>query len=109
MLSYAPPELVPDLQRRIDEGAAEAGRRPAEIRRVSNLPGEITDAPAAELLHGPVEHWVETLTGFAIDLGFDTFIFWPGGDATRQVERFAEEVVPGVRDAVTRARRSSAA
>jgi len=109
LLSYAPPELVPDLQRRIDEGAAEAGRRPAEIRRIYNLPGEITEAPGTELLRGPVEHWVETLTGFAIELGFDTFIFWPGDDAPRQVERFAEEVVPGVRDAVTRARRRSAA
>jgi hypothetical protein len=80
-MTYAPPELVPDMQRRIDEGAAEAGRRPAEIRRIYNLPDEITEAPAAELLHGQVEHWVETLTGFAIELGFDTFIFWPGGDA----------------------------
>jgi alkanesulfonate monooxygenase SsuD/methylene tetrahydromethanopterin reductase-like flavin-dependent oxidoreductase (luciferase family) len=109
LMPYAPPEVVPDLQRRIDEGAAESGRRPAEIRRVSNLPGEITEAPAAELLRGPVEHWVETLTGFAIELGFDTFIFWPGDDAPQQVERFAQEVVPGVRDAVTRARRRSAA
>jgi alkanesulfonate monooxygenase SsuD/methylene tetrahydromethanopterin reductase-like flavin-dependent oxidoreductase (luciferase family) len=109
LLSYAPPALVPDMQGRIDEGAAEAGRRPAEIRRVYNLPGEITEGPAAELLRGPVEHWVETLTGFAIELGFDTFIFWPGDDALRQVERFAQEVVPGVRDAVTRARGRSAA
>lgn len=104
LMSYATPDLVPDLQRRIDEGAAEAGRRPAEIRRIYNLPGEITEGPATGLLQGPVEHWIETLTGFAIELGFDTFIFWPGGDAPRQVERFAEEVVPGVRDAVTRAR-----
>ena len=109
LMSYASPDLVPDLQRRIDEGAAEAGRRPDEVRRIYNLPGGITDAPATELLNGPVEHWIETLTGFAIELGFDTFIFWPGGDARREVERFAEEIVPGVRDAVARARRSSAA
>jgi alkanesulfonate monooxygenase SsuD/methylene tetrahydromethanopterin reductase-like flavin-dependent oxidoreductase (luciferase family) len=107
--SYAPPEIVPDMQRRIDEAAAEAGRRSTEIRRVYNLMGEITNGPGAELLRGPAEHWIETLTGFVLELGFDTFIFWPGGDAPDQVERFAEEVVPGVREAVERARRRSAA
>ncbi len=110
LMTYAPPEGAPDLQRRIDEAAAEAGRRPAEIRRVYNLPGEITDAPTGELLQGPVEHWVETLTGFALGLGFDTFIFWPGGgDASRQVERFAQEVAPRVREEVERTRGRSAA
>jgi hypothetical protein len=97
------------MQQRIDDAAAEAGRRPAEIRRVYNLIGEITETPGAELLQGPVEQWVETLTGFALELGFDTFIFWPGGPAPRQLERFAEEVVPGVREAVERARGRSAA
>jgi alkanesulfonate monooxygenase SsuD/methylene tetrahydromethanopterin reductase-like flavin-dependent oxidoreductase (luciferase family) len=106
---YAPPERVTEMQRRIDDAAAEAGRRPAAIRRVYNLMGEITEAPSGELLQGPVEHWVETLTGFALELGFDTFIFWPGGDGPGQVERFAEEVAPGVREAVERARGRSAA
>jgi hypothetical protein len=96
------------MQQRIDAAAAEAGRRPAEIRRIYNLMGEITEAAGAELFQGPVEHWVETLTGFALELGFDTFIFWPGGRAPHQVERFAEEVAPGVRAAVERARRSAA-
>jgi alkanesulfonate monooxygenase SsuD/methylene tetrahydromethanopterin reductase-like flavin-dependent oxidoreductase (luciferase family) len=105
---YAPPERVPEMQQRIDAAAAEAGRRPAEIRRVYNLIGEITETPGAELLQGPVEQWVETLTGFALELGFDTFIFWPGGPAPRQLERFAEEVVPGVREAIERARPSAA-
>jgi alkanesulfonate monooxygenase SsuD/methylene tetrahydromethanopterin reductase-like flavin-dependent oxidoreductase (luciferase family) len=101
---HALPDQVPEMQRRIDDGAAEAGRRPAEIRRVYNLMGEITEAPSAELLKGPVEHWVETLTGFALELGFDTFILWPRGDAPGQLERFAEQVVPGVREAVESAR-----
>jgi alkanesulfonate monooxygenase SsuD/methylene tetrahydromethanopterin reductase-like flavin-dependent oxidoreductase (luciferase family) len=109
-LSYAPPEVVPEMQRRIDEAAAEAGRPPAEIRRVYNVSGEITGAPAgAELLHGPVDHWIETLTGFALELGFDTFVFWPRGDPSTQVDRFAKEIVPGVREAVERARRRTAA
>jgi hypothetical protein len=37
-------------------------------------------------------------------LGFDTFVFWPESDPLAQVERFAREVVPGVREAVAKAR-----
>jgi alkanesulfonate monooxygenase SsuD/methylene tetrahydromethanopterin reductase-like flavin-dependent oxidoreductase (luciferase family) len=96
-LSWATPEIVPELQRRVDDGAAEAGRDPAEIRRLYNISGRIVDGPTNGLLDGPPGHWVETLTGFARELGFDTFIFWPADDPLGQVERFAEEVVPAVR------------
>lgn len=60
-----------------------------EIRRAYN----VSDASAEEL------------TRFALDLGFDTFVFWPQEDPVRQLERFAEEVVPEVRGAVDAARR----
>jgi hypothetical protein len=40
---------------------------------------------------------VETLTSFAADLGFDTFVFWPGGEPDAQLERFAQEVVSALR------------
>ncbi len=96
-LSWATPEIVPGLHRRVDEGAAEAGRDPAEIRRLYNISGRIVDGPTNGLLDGPVEHWIETLTGFARELGFDTFIFWPADEPPRQLERFAEEVVPALR------------
>jgi alkanesulfonate monooxygenase SsuD/methylene tetrahydromethanopterin reductase-like flavin-dependent oxidoreductase (luciferase family) len=99
-LSWATPEIVPGLQRRIDEGAALAGREPGEIRRVYNLGGSIADGPTRGLLQGPPEHWIETLAGFAADLGFDTFVFWPADEPLEQLERFAEEVVPGLRAAV---------
>jgi hypothetical protein len=36
----------------------------------------------------------------------DTFIFWPAEDRMRQIEIFATEVVPAVREAVARARSS---
>jgi alkanesulfonate monooxygenase SsuD/methylene tetrahydromethanopterin reductase-like flavin-dependent oxidoreductase (luciferase family) len=109
-LSYAPPEAIPAMQSRVDEGAARAGRAPSQIRRVYNVMGEIGDGPAAELLHGQASHWIEQLTGFALELGFDTFVFWPAADPLPQIERFAAEVVPGVREAVAagRARASPA-
>jgi hypothetical protein len=96
-LSWATPEVVLEMHGRIDAAAAEAGRDPAEIRRVYNVGGTIADGPERGLLDGPPEHWIETLTGFAAELGFDTFVFWPEGDLLEQVERFAQEVVPGVR------------
>jgi alkanesulfonate monooxygenase SsuD/methylene tetrahydromethanopterin reductase-like flavin-dependent oxidoreductase (luciferase family) len=96
-LGWATPELVPELSQRVDKGAVQAGRDPSEIRRVYNVSGTITDGPTRGLLDGPPEHWVETLTSFATDLGFDTFTFWPNEDALGQLERFADEVVPALR------------
>jgi alkanesulfonate monooxygenase SsuD/methylene tetrahydromethanopterin reductase-like flavin-dependent oxidoreductase (luciferase family) len=97
-LSWATPDLVPELSRRIDDGAAEAGRDPSEIRRLYNVSGRISDGPVRGLLDGPPDHWVETLAGFASRLGFDTFVFWPGEDPTGQLERFAAEVMPRLRE-----------
>jgi alkanesulfonate monooxygenase SsuD/methylene tetrahydromethanopterin reductase-like flavin-dependent oxidoreductase (luciferase family) len=96
-LGWATPELVPEMNRHIDEAAQSAGRDPDEIRRVYNVSGSIVDGPVRGLLQGPPEHWIETLSGFASDLGFDTFIFWPGDDHVAQLERFAREVAPSLR------------
>jgi hypothetical protein len=87
---------------RIEEGAAGAGRDPSAIRRLYNIKGTIADGPATDLLHGPPDHWIETLTGFVLELGFDSFVFWPEDDVLGQIERFAQEVAPGVRSAVAR-------
>jgi alkanesulfonate monooxygenase SsuD/methylene tetrahydromethanopterin reductase-like flavin-dependent oxidoreductase (luciferase family) len=106
-LGYAPPERLPEMQQRIDAAAREAGRKPQDIRRVYNLMGQITAGPAQRLLVGPVSHWIEELTRFAVEFGMDTFMFWPAEDRVRQIERFAAEVVPGVRAAVARARGSA--
>jgi alkanesulfonate monooxygenase SsuD/methylene tetrahydromethanopterin reductase-like flavin-dependent oxidoreductase (luciferase family) len=96
-LGYLPPDAVPDAMRRVDEAAREAGRDPSHIRRLYNVSGTITDGPTRDLLVGPPEHWIEELTRFAAELGFDTFVFWPRDDPVRQLERFAREVAPGVR------------
>jgi alkanesulfonate monooxygenase SsuD/methylene tetrahydromethanopterin reductase-like flavin-dependent oxidoreductase (luciferase family) len=98
-LSWATPELVPAMMRRIDGGAAAARREPAEIRRVYNVRGTIAEGATGGLLQGPPGHWIEALTGFAEELGFDTFVFWPDEEPLAQLERFAQEVVPGLRGA----------
>jgi hypothetical protein len=90
------------MAKRIEEGAARAGRDPSAIRRLYNVKGRIAGGPAGDLLHGPPDHWIETLTGFVLELGFDSFLFWPqDDDVLAQIERFAQEVAPGVREAVS--------
>jgi len=80
---------------RIDDAATAAGREPADIRRVLNVNGHITDGARLGLLRGPIDHWIDELTDLAVGYGFDTFLFWGEGDD--QLALFAEEVVPAVR------------
>ncbi len=98
-MGWAPPERLPELHERIDEGAERAGREPGGIRRVYNLSGTIGQSGDG-VLDGPVSLWVEELTRFALELGMDTFIHWPSADREQQVELFANEVAPAVREAV---------
>jgi alkanesulfonate monooxygenase SsuD/methylene tetrahydromethanopterin reductase-like flavin-dependent oxidoreductase (luciferase family) len=102
-LGYSPPGRLPQMHKLIDEGAAEAGRVPSEIKRIYNVSGTI--GPEGEgPLEGPAEKWVETLTGFVLEGGMDSFVYWPGEDPERQAELFGREVVPAVREAVERGR-----
>ena len=95
---WATSENVPGMQARIDRAAEAAGRDPAEIRRAYNVSGRITDGQVEGPLEGPPEHWAATLAGFASELGFDTFVFWPpAGEESAQLQRFASEVVPALR------------
>jgi len=90
---------------RIDEAAGAAGRDPATIRRIYNIPGVITGGSRGdEALVGPLDQWIETLTSWALELGVDTFVHWPPDSATAAVERFAAEIGPAVREAVERER-----
>jgi len=98
--AYAPPSGLRDMHARIDAGAAGVGRDPASIRRVYNVWGTITDGESRGFLEGPVEQWVEQLTELVLVYGMDTFVFGPAADPVAQVERFAAEVAPRVRDAV---------
>ena len=78
----------PQLNARIDEAAKNAGRDPGQIRRIANVGGlDIGDAAAATAL----------LTRLGVDGGIDSFVFWPGDAGTAEVERFAGDIVPAVR------------
>ena len=100
-VGYVGPDALRDASARLDEAAAKAGRDPRSIRHIYNIGGTITDGEAGDgLLDGPVELWVERLAGWVTDQRVDALIFWPPDSGTAQVERFAAEVVPGVRRAL---------
>jgi alkanesulfonate monooxygenase SsuD/methylene tetrahydromethanopterin reductase-like flavin-dependent oxidoreductase (luciferase family) len=98
---FFPPQRLFEAQRRIDDAAQQAGRDPATIRRLYNVTGVITDGRrGSEPLQGPIDRWVDTLATWATDFLVDTFIFWSEEPGTSQIDRFATEVVPGVRAAL---------
>jgi alkanesulfonate monooxygenase SsuD/methylene tetrahydromethanopterin reductase-like flavin-dependent oxidoreductase (luciferase family) len=97
---YLPPERLPDLQQRIDDAAARAGRHPNAIRRAYNVGGAIGERVSGDGVAGPVELWADTLAGWTANLRMSTYIFWPSVDPERQVRLFAEEVVPAVKERV---------
>jgi FAD/FMN-containing dehydrogenase len=83
----------------IDEAAAEAGRDPAEIRRLVNVSGRFADRSAG-FLDGPPERWVDDLLRLVVEDGVGTFVLTSDDAAT--LERFAREVAPALREAVDR-------
>ena len=93
------PGQFAESNRVIDEAAEENGRDPREIRRLVNISG--TFGPTHEgFLAGTASDWVDDLLPLVIDQGVGTFILM--SDDPTELRRFAEDVVPALRDAVDR-------
>lgn len=102
---YVSPQQARSLQIIIDQAAQEAGRSPSDIRRIYNVLGLIhPSARGGNGLMGSVDEWIDTLTRYVLEVGFDTFIYVPMQSAAEQVELFAQEVIPAVRAAVEQTR-----
>ena len=87
-----------EMNARVDEGAAEAGREPSAVRRIFNVNGIVTDGASEGFLRGPADQWADELASLAVEHRADTLVFWAGeGDEREQLRRFAEEVVPATR------------
>ncbi|MDQ4078787.1 MAG: LLM class flavin-dependent oxidoreductase [Chloroflexota bacterium] len=108
--NWVPPQRLEELNNLIDEGAAEAGRSPSEIRRGYNLMG-IVDVGIPEttiraerqegFVYGAPREWVDEILDLYRNYRQDTFIFWPAGDGKHsQLEGFGHEVIPAVREAL---------
>jgi hemerythrin-like domain-containing protein len=96
-LGYAAPEELAGMNERIDAAATEAGRDPAAVRRLYNVNGSFT---GDGFLQGPPSVWVEQLAGLALDEGISGFVLMVDTADRRDLHRYAEEVVPAVRELV---------
>ncbi|TKG72743.1 LLM class flavin-dependent oxidoreductase [Prauserella endophytica] len=103
-LPYLPggPAVLGDLNERIDEAAASAGRSPSDIRRLLNINGRFGDT-STSLLNGPPDQWAEELAGLTLEHGITGFVLATDDEYT--TELFAAEVAPATRELVAAERR----
>jgi alkanesulfonate monooxygenase SsuD/methylene tetrahydromethanopterin reductase-like flavin-dependent oxidoreductase (luciferase family) len=109
--SYLPYERWPASNDAISAAAREAGRDPADVLRIAQLVGTITDTPGdatarsgSDPVRGTPGQWATLITRLAAEQPFRCFVFWPEETTARQIERFATEVVPAVRAATSEPR-----
>jgi alkanesulfonate monooxygenase SsuD/methylene tetrahydromethanopterin reductase-like flavin-dependent oxidoreductase (luciferase family)/hemerythrin-like domain-containing protein len=98
--AYLDLDRLPAMNAAIDEAADDAGRRPAEIRRLLNINGSF--GTGAGFLEGTPEQWAEQLAELTLATGMSAYIL--AADAADDLRRFAEEVAPATRELVERAR-----
>jgi hemerythrin-like domain-containing protein len=104
--AYAAPSELAGMSAIIDAAAERAGREPADVRRVYNISGRFSGLAGGGFLDGPPPMWAEQLTELTLQYGMSVFVL--AFNDERSLRTFAEEVVPAVRDAVTRERPSTA-
>ena len=95
----------------LDEAATAAGRDPEQISSIFNFGGEITPDPVGATRdddgrwsRGSVQQWIDELTAAVLDHRASGFIYpEPSGPASQTaLARWAEEIVPAVRETVTK-------
>ncbi len=101
--------LYRESRPRIDEAAAAAGRNPAEIVTVYNIPGRITPEPLpatrsedGRWIGGSAGQWIGELTSAVLEHHASGFVY-RSTDETPQDQallRWAREIVPAVREAI---------
>jgi alkanesulfonate monooxygenase SsuD/methylene tetrahydromethanopterin reductase-like flavin-dependent oxidoreductase (luciferase family) len=104
--------LVAESRPIIEDAAASVGRNPADVGTVYNVAGRITRDPVplsetrsggGRWAGGGVAQWIEELTFAVLERGAAAFNYLapPGGDLDdTTVNRWAQEVVPAVREAI---------
>jgi len=102
--AYAAPSELAGMSAIIDAATEQAGREPADVRRVYNISGRFSGLSGGGFLDGPPPLWAEQLTELTLLYGMSVFVL--ASNDERSLRTFAEEVVPTVRDAVTRERPS---
>ncbi|MDX6615391.1 MAG: hypothetical protein QOD60_482 [Solirubrobacterales bacterium] len=86
---YMPAEDVPKMHAAVDEGAREAGRDPADVKRVLNVMH----------LEGSPDGWAEHLARLATELRFSTLLVGlPSEGQVDFVRRLGEDAAPRARE-----------
>jgi alkanesulfonate monooxygenase SsuD/methylene tetrahydromethanopterin reductase-like flavin-dependent oxidoreductase (luciferase family) len=106
--SYLPYDQWGSANAILDSSALASGREPSDVRRIAQIVGTITDEPGmlavssgSEPVRGDASQWASFLARLATDLPHTTFVLWPEHQTIEQVVRFARDVAPAVRDAVS--------
>jgi alkanesulfonate monooxygenase SsuD/methylene tetrahydromethanopterin reductase-like flavin-dependent oxidoreductase (luciferase family) len=104
--------LVAESRPVVDEAAVSAGRHPADVDTIYLVSGRITRVPLSETrddegrwIGGGVTQWVEELTFAVLERDAAAFIYLlPPGDIIDDTtfNLWAHEVVPAVREAITK-------
>jgi alkanesulfonate monooxygenase SsuD/methylene tetrahydromethanopterin reductase-like flavin-dependent oxidoreductase (luciferase family) len=102
---YAGPEVLGEMNARIDAAAVAAGRAPEAVRRLYNVSGSF--GSGGGFLQGRPSDWAEQLAGLTLEQGMATYVL--ATDDVDDVRRFGEEVAPLVRDLVATERERRAA
>jgi hypothetical protein len=95
-VGYADPPDLPALAAVVDEAAEAAGRSPSAVKRIYNVVGRF--GSGAGFLQGSPRDWAEQLATLTLEVGMSSYVL--GTDDQDVVRRFAQEVVPAVRDLV---------
>ncbi len=101
---YLPPEELAAANGVIDRAAEQAGRSPADVRRLYNIGGSFTGT-GREFLRGPAPVWAEQLAELTLTEGMTGYVLM--ADDADTIRRFAAEVAPAVRELVAAERAAS--
>jgi alkanesulfonate monooxygenase SsuD/methylene tetrahydromethanopterin reductase-like flavin-dependent oxidoreductase (luciferase family)/uncharacterized protein (UPF0335 family) len=99
-LGYAAVDELPGMSAAIDRAAEEAGRVAADVRRLFNVNGSFGSGTG--FLEGAARDWAEQLAELTLSTGMSTYILSVSSD--EELQRFAEEVAPAVRELVAAGR-----
>jgi hypothetical protein len=109
---YKPYEQWAPANRLIDDATREAGRNPADLRRIAQIVGTIggvsdttTLRAGAAPLRAHAQQWASEIARLAAEQPFTGFVFWPEHQSIEQIELFASEVAPAARALISERRR----
>jgi len=113
--TYMSNDEVRASQQLINASAKKNGRPLDSIARVANIVGVIDEQGRLDRSSGDKapfigssSEWVNWMVSSYIDLGMDTFVFWPAGEGQEegQIRLFSDRVVPKARAAMAEKIRS---